>query len=650
MLKNSLSPLFSLVRNLFLIFIAYFVCRTVFLLENLSLYSDYLTLDSVLSIYRGGLCFDTSAILYTNILYITLVLLPLPYRTNKVYRDISKWIFIVINSLALIINLADSVYFQYTGRRTTMTVFHEFENENNLLGIFIKEIYVHWYFLLLAVIMIYALIKLYRDFGQYERPSKSHIVIYYLGQILVFLFFGFFTVAGMRGGFTRETRPITISNANQYVRRPLETAIVLNTPFSLIRTFDKKPFIVPDYFADRNEMQDLYSPIHLPNDSLMFKPVNVVVLIMESFGSEYIGALNKDKENYDGGYTSFLDSLISESLVFRHSFSNGKKSIDGLPSVLSGIPMFVEPFFLSEASLNSLTSIGGELRKKGYYTAFYHGASRGSMGFMAYSRACGYEDYYGREDYGNDSDFDGSWAIWDEEFMQYMADELDKKTQPFCIGFFSASSHHPFNIPERYKEKFNDPGHGIYKCIRYSDNALRMFFDKVSKMDWFENTLFVITGDHTNYSERPEYLTEAGAFSVPVIFYHPSDTTFVGLRDGISQQIDIMPTVLGYLNYDKPYISFGCDLLNTRSDQTFAVNYLNGIYQYFRNDYLLQFDGEKSVALYDFVSDPLLKNNVISDKQKLAGEMEKILKSIIQQYMERMNSDELIYRTSMDSN
>lgn len=639
-------PVSSVIVNLLLVYICYFICRVAFLLENYSFYSDYITFDMLVPIFGGGFRFDTSAILYTNIIYIVLVLLPLPVhiKESRAYRLISKYIFIAINSLAIIINLGDSVYFQYTGRRTTMTVFQEFENENNLAGIFFREILNHWYFLLLVVLLVYLLFRFYKDYKAESVRNGDNALLYYGSQICFMAFAGWLAVAGMRGGFTRETRPITLSNANQYVSRPLETAIVLNTPFSLIRTFDKKPFVVPRYFSDRNKMVSYYSPVHYPSDSLDFRPLNVVNIIMESFGSEYIGALNKGKDGYGSGYTPFLDSLISRSLVFEHSFSNGKKSIDGLPSVLSGIPMFVEPFFLSEASLNNLTSIGGELSGKGYYTAFYHGAGRGSMGFMAYSKACGYKDYYGREDYGNDADFDGHWAIWDEEFLRYFADELDKKNQPFCVGFFSASSHHPFSIPKRYRNVFNDKGHEIYKCIRYSDNALRLFFEKASKMDWFHNTLFVITGDHTNYSERPEYLTEAGAFAVPVIFYQPSDTALVGVRKGISQQIDIMPTVLGYLHYDKPYVSFGCDLLNTPAEDTFAVNYMNGIYQYFRGDYLLQFDGEKSVALYDFVSDSLLKHNLVKEKTDLVADMELTLKSIIQQYMERMNSDELVYR------
>ena len=378
----------------------------------------------------------------------------------------------------------------------------------------------------------------------------------------------------------------------------------------------------------------------VPADSVTFRSKNVVVLVLESFGKEYFGSLNKELEdgNYKG-YTPFLDSLVSESLVYKYSFANGQQSIDGLPSILSGIPRFVEPFFLTPASLNKLSSVGGELKKKGYYTAFFHGARDGSMGFQAYARAVGYPDYFGREEYGNDDDFDGNWAIWDEEFLQFFADKMSSFPQPFSAGIFTASSHHPYVIPDRYKGVFPDGTLEIHKCIRYSDNALRLFFEKASKESWFENTLFVLTADHTNQTEHPEYWTDYGRYAVPIIFYTP-DGDLKGYRDAIAQQIDIMPTVLSYLGYDKPYVSFGCDLLNTPAEDTYAVNYNNGIYQYFKGDYILQFDGEKTVAVYAFKTDKLLKENLVGQVPQ-QGAMELELKAIIQQYMERMNGDRM---------
>ena len=373
-----------------------------------------------------------------------------------------------------------------------------------------------------------------------------------------------------------------------------------------------------------------------------------MILIVESFGREYIGGYNKwlDGGKYKG-YTPFVDSLMQHSQTFLYSYCNGRKSIDGMPSILSSIPMFVEPFFLTPASMNDVSGIAGELKNKGYYSAFFHGAENGSMGFQAFARKTGFIDYFGRTEYdadkrfGGNKDFDGMWAIWDEPFLQFFATKMSEFKQPFVSAVFTASSHHPYKIPEKYKDIYKEEGISIHKCIRYTDNALRLFFEKAKKQPWYNNTLFVITSDHTNLSDHAYYQTDLGGFCSPIIFFDPSGDMKPGMRNAIAQQIDIMPTVLSYLGYDRKYVAFGCDLLTTKDEDTWAVNYLNGIYQYVKGDWLLQFDGKKSKALYRFRTDLLLKDNLLSKEPKIAADMEHQVKAIIQSYMTRMVNNQL---------
>ena len=541
------------------------------------------------------------------------------------------------------VNLCDAVYFRFTMRRTTTTVFSEFSNEGNLGGIFLKEALSHWYLVLLFVLMVWLMARLYRTTGLQSR--KLSWWRYDVVTLLSLAAVAPFVVAGIRGGFATAVRPITISNANQYVNRPVEAALVLNTPFSLYRTIGKSVFVVPDYFADEKEMAAVFSPIHVPNDSVPMTKKNVVVLIVESFGREYIGALNKNLENGQyKGYTPCVDSLIGKSVTFTRSFCNGRKSIDGMPSILSSIPMFIEPFFLTPASMNHVSGIASLLAGEGYQTAFFHGAQRGSMGFMAFARSTGFQEYYGREDYdadkrfGGDADFDGMWAIWDEPFLQYYATKMSEMKEPFMTAVFTASSHHPYVIPEKYKDVYPEEGIIMHKCIRYTDMAIGKFFETASKQPWFNNTIFVMTSDHTNMSDHDYYQTDLGGFCSPIIIYEPGRQP--EMQDKIAQQIDILPTLMGMLHYQKPYFGFGIDLLNTPAGDTWAVNYLNGIYQYVKHDHVLQFDGQQTKAVYA-LTDSLMQHNV-KDRLPQQAQMELELKTIIQQYMERMTQDRLM--------
>ena len=632
-LNNKLfSPLLVVLWNLLLVYLIYQIARIEYWLENSS-YLNY-TFD----VWRGGLMFDTSAILYTNALYVVLMFFPLHYKETNVYHKICKWLFIIVNGLTFAINLADSVYFRYTMRRTTSTVFDEFSSEGNLGSIIGTEFLSHWYLVLLFALIMWLLWKFY------ATPNLNVKVLnkwkYNGACLLSLLLFTPFCIAGMRGGFATAVRPITISNAMQYTARPTDAPLVLNTPFSLLRTIDTNVFVVPNYFDSAEEMEAVYTPIHIPSDSLQMEKKNVVVLIVESFGREYIGALNKTLE--DGkykGYTPCVDSLISKSTTFNHSFCNGRKSIDGMPSILSSIPMFVEPFILTPSSMNDYTGLAGILAKEGYETAFFHGAQNGSMGFQAFAQKTGFQRYYGRSEYEEScgtADFDGTWAIWDEPFLQFFANEMSKMKQPFMTSVFTASSHHPFAVPEKYKKQFVEEELEIHKCIRYTDMSIGKFFDTASRQPWFKNTIFVLTSDHTNMSNHAEYQTDLGGFCSPIIIYDPSRPEGKTV-DKIAQQIDILPTILGMLNYTKPYFGFGIDVLNTPKEDTWAVNYLNGYYQYVRYGYVLQFDGTSTTAIYS-LDDKLMKNN-IKGKVEIQQQMERELKAIIQQYMERMKQD-----------
>jgi phosphoglycerol transferase MdoB-like AlkP superfamily enzyme len=470
-------------------------------------------------------------------------------------------------------------------------------------------------------------------------------LIYYAVHLVCFGLYIPITIAGMRGGATTAVRPITISNANQYVNRPAEAALILNTPFSMIRTIGKKVFVDPQYFS-REELDTIYSPVHTPADSVVMNKKNVVVLIMESYGREYIGAYNEGK-----GYTPFTDSLIQQSLTFDLTIANGRKSIDGMPSILSSIPRFVEPFFLTPASMNEVSGLARELGKVGYYSAFFHGAENGSMGFEAFAKSTGYNDYFGRTEYNQDGrfngdkDFDGMWAIWDEEFLQFYALKMSEMKEPFITSVFTASSHHPYAVPDRYKDIYKDePGDPniMHKCIRYVDNALRLFFQTAAQQPWYKNTIFVLTADHTNKTSEKHYQTELGVCSVPIFIFDPSGELQPEWRHCIAQQIDIMPTVLGLLGYEKPYVAFGQNLLSTPDEDTWAVTNSNGLYHYVRGDYVLLFTEQGEVkALYNYKKDWFMKQNLLGKTGEVEKQMERELKALIQSYMERMVEDRL---------
>lgn len=594
----------------------------------------------LLELMGGGIRFDLSAVLYLSSLYLIAILLPLPvqWRENLRYQHVLNWLFLIPNALGLAANTIDIAYIPFTDRRTTCTFFTEYSNDNNFVSIIKEGIIQYWYVALMLILVIVALSIGTRKVYGLGLPLKRHAKIkHFLLELLLFVVTAYFSVIGIRGGFGSYTRPITLSNALQYTNTPRECALVLNTPFSLMQTIAVPSYPEPKYFSEE-ELPEHMNPIHSTGGTEM-RTDNVIVLILESFSKEYIGFYNRDIEGYQG-YTPFLDSLLEQSVTFDYSYATGRKSIDAMPSVLSSIPMLIESFIVTPYSTNTLSSIADCLNRKGYYTAFFHGAPNGSMGFQAYARASGIKRYYGMNEYDGPEAFDGTWAIWDEEFLQYYARVLDTLPEPFMTAMFTASSHHPFKIPEQYKDSFPKGTKPVHEPIGYSDYSLRRFFETVSHEPWFEHTLFVITADHTNELTLPEYTNGRGQYEVPVAFYHPQMPA--EKRAEVICQTDIMPSVLGFLNYDEPYFAFGEDALTKPKTHPYAVCYNATVFQIFSDSLLVQFDGEHVTGVYDYRNDRCLRANIVntSDPKRIAS-MTDYLKAYIQQYTHRMIHDQL---------
>ena len=633
--------------NMLVAYTVWMLSRAVFFVENWSTFAPYMSWPLFKSMLHGALVFDTSALLYVNSLYLVLMLLPLHLKERPGFHKGLQWLFVVTNAVAVAMNLMDAVYFQYTGRRSTVTVFTEFAAEGNITSIILTEFLRHWYLVLAFIALVFILWRCYTRPRLEVYRFGSH---YYISQAVALLVMIPLAIVGIRGSVTAGTRPITISNANQFVNRPVESSVVLNTPFSMIRSIGKKAFVTPDYMP-AGQMEAIYSPVHghPVTDELSHKGKNVVILIVESMGKEYIGALNSDLDGGQyRGYMPFVDSLVEKSLTFKYSYANGRISMDAMPSILSGLPMMVESIFLTPASLNDVDGISSILGREGYGTAFFHGGHNISMGFSAYAHSIGYKDYYGLDEYcqspkyGGMDDFDGKWAIWDEPFLQFTLDNIGQMSQPFLATVFTASSHHPYNVPEQYRDSLKDEGgRPIHKCVRYTDLALRRFFERASHEPWYQNTVFVLVADHTNQNSHDVYKTDLGLYSIPIIFFTPDGSIKPAMRDDvIAQQTDITPTLLHLLGYERPYLAFGNDLLGEDPGQTWAFNYNAGIYQLIKGDLMLQFDGEKTTALYRYKTDRLLKDNLVGQLPQ-QQEMEQFVKALIQQYMSRMNENRL---------
>jgi phosphoglycerol transferase MdoB-like AlkP superfamily enzyme len=621
----------ALAYRILLAYLFYFIARILFYVYNAPL----LKVGSIyefLALSYHGLVFDTTTILYINSLFILLTVLPLKVNTKKGFQKFLFYLYFSTNLFAYATNFIDFIYYRYTFSRSTRASMDTLENEQNKALLFFNFLLNYWHVFLLFIVLAIVWIALYKRYKVKLLIPKTNIK-YFAISTSILLVIVTLCIGGIRGDFKKSTRPINLLDASRYVTNASQADVVLNTPFSIIRTWNTNTFKKIN-LVSKKEIDSLVMPIKHYQNNNSSKP-NIVIFILESFGREYSGAFNKDTKipNYEG-YTPFIDSLAQHSLIFTNAYANGYKSIHGMSSIIAGIPSFKDAFTSSPYPKQKIESLVSTLKSQGYDTSFFHGAPNGSMGFLGFGNILGFDHYYGKTEYNNDADFDGVWGIWDEPFFQYFNAELTKKKQPFMATLFSVSSHEPYQVPEKYKDKFPKGKVNINQCIGYTDHALKEFFAAAKKEPWFNNTIFVMVADHGNTIAYDEYLKEGYKNTVPILFYS-SNKKYVGVNTDWAQQIDIYPTLLDMIGYKKPFRSWGRSLISDKQIPPFVIKYSSNLYQFMMGNYVCTFDGSKVVGYYT-KDDKNLEHNLIRNK---TPEMEAIgqrCKAFIQDYMERI--------------
>ncbi len=629
----------ALIYRILLAYFFYFIVRLLFFAYNY----DLLKVDSVseyVSLYYHGLAFDTTAILYTNLLFLLFSILPLTVNTRKGYQVFLMWLYFVTNLIAFATNFGDFIYYRYIYARTTIAVIDVLKNEDQG-SLLLRFVVSYWHVFLLFIATAFLWVWLYKRVKVKDTGKPANKLKYFTLSAVGFIVVGLIAIGGIRGDFKKSTRPINIIDANRYVEKPEHADIVLNTPFAIIRTIGKTSF-KKVHFVDESVVDQNFHPIKQYANNPKTTP-NVVLIITESLGREYWGCMNKGR-NIPGfvSYTPFLDSLAQHSLIFDNSYANGSKSIHGMSSILAGIPSFKDAFTSSPYPKQKIQSLVSTLEEMGYDTSFFHGAPNGSMGFLGFGNILGFDHYYGKTEYNNDADFDGSWGIWDEPFLQFMKTTLDKKQQPFFGTVFTVSSHEPYVVPDKYKGKFPKGTVPIHQTVGYTDYSFKKFFEAAKKSPWYSNTIFIITADHGNQIAYDEYRKVLNRHATPILIYKP-DGSLKGVDSSLSQQIDIYPTVLDLVGYDKPFMSWGRSLIGDKQVQPYVISFNGNRYLFQRGNYICAFDGSKTIGFYD-INDKGLEKNLIGEKNREMAEIEIACKAFLQDYFERVMDKKLYYK------
>jgi len=524
------------------------LARAIFVYANHAILFRQPTKDLALAITHGTR-FDLASALMLNSPLLLLLILPLPRR--RLLSVARLGCFLVINIPFFWINVLDAEYSRFTGKRSGRELLAFKGDALDQAAQLAGQYWSYFVFCILASAVYVVVAFSVEALLHKETRSKFS----WPREALFFLGCSACAGIGIRGGLQRK--PLTTTHAYLF-ESPVLNLLSLNSALVVIKGSSKAGVNSVAYFPTLSEAHDVWlAPDEdigtasrlIPSQEAAYTlkgtpaPLNVVVILVESLGREYMGSGNPWP-----GHTPFLDNLAQDGLLFTNGFSNGRRSIDAPWSVFAGIPELMdEPYVTSAYKGNTIAAVPRTLRDAGYSTLFLHGGKNGSMYFDIFARLTGFARYFGMSEYPSDKrskDYDGTWGIFDGPFLQESVAQLDVLSEPFLGSVFTLSSHNPYTLPKGKEDAYSEGATvPMHKVIRYADDSLREFFAAARTRPWFARTLFILTGDHTSTSTRESYQNDLGFNRVPILLYSPALTFHPKLAARIAQHTDIPCTI-----------------------------------------------------------------------------------------------------------
>ncbi|MBE0606448.1 MAG: LTA synthase family protein [Deltaproteobacteria bacterium] len=598
----------------------YSIHRVLFLFHNLDVFRAA-PWREIAHAFGFGVRFDLVAVFMISVPLIALAYFPWP---RKIPGNVAHWFdrfFLLLHTPFIFLNCADLEYFGFTGRRTTMDIFRIHGDILDQAG----QLLIHYWQVPLWTLLSVAFLWWVCHAIPLPRRRPASIV----HRWIVFAVASLTAVLMIRNSF--QSKPLMVPHAFAYSTPPVGN-LALNTPVGFLQSYvvlEGKSLPRTTYFRSVREYWPLLSiGERAPRPREL---QNIVVIIVESLSSSFVGA-----ENPDSDLTPFIDQLARSGLHFRNFYAAGRRTVYALPALFAGVPgLMDEAVFNSAYRGDSFFGLGHTLREYGYRTAFFHGARNGSMGLDYASKMVGFEEYFGKDEFeswrgAREKDYDGDWGIFDEPFLGFVVDRLDGFREPFAAAILTLTTHQPYAIPQKYEGEFPAGRDPMDRCVRYLDRSLSGFFESARKKPWFRNTLFIITADHTHTPRGggpPDMLEE---HDIPLILYHPSRELPAADTGKVGYQGDLAPTVLDYLGIDpRKRTVFGRSLF--RNSPGFAMFRSSGVYALVRNDFVVTFSDTSGPRLFRYPSVPGRRWEEVNDPV-LREERAKILKALVQHH------------------
>tara|TARA_B100000795_G_scaffold260357_1_gene236153 strand:+ start:4078 stop:6042 length:1965 start_codon:yes stop_codon:yes gene_type:complete len=588
MLKTLLPKRFLLLNNFAIIYLLLsFLIRLTFYIFSFSELS--FNLISFLKMFGIGLMFDLGSLSYILVFYaIYLLLIPVKFYGCKADKILTNVGFFIVLFFILFSFLAEISFWQEYQKR------YNFIAVDYLLYTYEVIENIHQSFplpLLIGLLIVFVFIikkgirkkGVFKHFYQNKNNFKQKLIptLFWCSLFLLF----HFNVKNTDAEIFKNRYRNEIAKSGNYSFFAAYKSNELNynefylknsedTSISLLQELIKTP---KDSFLTKTTLKR-----YIKSDGVPLKP-NVIFIGLESLNASFMTRFDNQKNQ-----VPTLDSLVNASIFFNNLYATGTRTIRGIEALTLSIPPTPGRSIVKRKGHKNLFTIGEVFKQKGYSRTFFYGGDGYFDNMNSYFSYNGFDIVDRKKTHrlsensptrrtrieDNEVTFENAWAVSDLDLFNKVLDYTDKqaeKEKPFFNFVMTSSNHQPYTYPNGFVDI--PSGTNREGALRYADYSLNQFFKMAKKKSWYKNTVFVLVSDHCAYSAgRTELNMEK--YHIPAFIINLPNKQPEEINTLISQ-IDIFPTLFGYLNWSYTSNFFGRDIreIDANEERALIANY-----------------------------------------------------------------------------
>lgn len=501
---------------------------------------------------------------------------------GKIIVNIYK---IFVSSIIFFILLSDIEYYRAFNFHLNATIFdytdHMDEIGNTVLYGDYNIFSILLIFIIIEGIYLYISLKAFNN-DIYKDREKG---ITFFNDIGTIFLVGILSVFGARGGFSQSTLNWGRAYFSKY---SFANQTAINGVFALGKSMD---LARKDRRNGKSNISKIFTSEELKNNMREYigtekdnfisdknvllretktgkevKNYNVVIVLMESFMGDTVGALGGSSD-----LTPNYNKLAEEGVLFTNFFSNGNRSNRGILSVLTGFPsQYGKSILKKPVGQKPFVSLAQILKERGYSAHFMYGGDIEFDNMKGFFETNGITNFVSRDNFPK-KERTIKWGVPDDKLFDRAAEYLGTLKQPFFFEVFTLSNHAPFDIDENFKEFTEEdyPDYERYNAFKFADYSIGRFVNAVKDKEWAKNTIFVFVADHGENRRKPIEI-DWKKFSNPLVIWTPGGQLKHEIIDKAGSQLDLLPTIMGLLGGDYIHSAWGKDLLSEENKDGFA--------------------------------------------------------------------------------